>query len=279
MKFNEIIKKMDFEEQDKKQLINYIGQYIAKMDDMAQTAYDGELPNFKICKYNPVMRLAVTLFMTEALYNQYQILQIPNSIFFNTIRDISQRSKDYKKDKGVLGLSKDDVIWFRHHMNMKLFTIGGLQFQIFHMVYLEEDGFMCFDDDIKQELPEGCPVLNIHIPKGSNITPNQCDEAFYRAKKFFDLYFPEHKWQAFLCYSWILYPKLKEVLPSESNLRQFANRFEIISSCTYSDQAVECIFGKKYMSDIDYPQNTSLQRSVLKDKTVMGFSSGIIRRY
>lgn len=279
MKFNEIIKKMNFKNEDKRQLIEYIEQHITKMNHIAQTAYDGELPNFKICKYNPLTRLASILFMTEALYNQYKVLQIPDELFFNTINDICQRSTAYKRDKGILGLSKDDVIWFRHHMNMKLFTIGVLQFQIFHMIYLEEDGFMHFDDSVKQEIPKGSPVLNVHIPKGSNITTLQCDEAFDNAKKFFDLYFPEHKWQAFLCYSWILYPKLKEILPFESNIRHFADRFEIISSCTYSEQAAECVFGKKYTSDKDCPQNTSLQRSVLKDKKIMGYSSGIIRRY
>ncbi|MGL5675079.1 MAG: acyltransferase domain-containing protein [Cellulosilyticaceae bacterium] len=278
MKFNEIIKKMNFENEDKDQVIGYIEQHITKMNHIAQTAYEGELPHFKICKYSPLTRLAGLLFMTEALYHQYKVLQIPDKFFFDTIDDISQRSISYKIDNGTLGLSKDDVIWFRHHMNMKLFTIGVLQFQLFHMIYLEEDGFMYFDDATKEQLPTGSPVLNVHIPKGSNITPFQCDEAFYNVKKFFALYFPEHKWSAFLCYSWLLYPKLKEILPPNSNIRQFADRFEIISSCTYSEQATECIFGKKYTCDKDYPQHTSLQRSVLNDKTTMGYSSGIIRR-
>ncbi|MGL5674962.1 MAG: acyltransferase domain-containing protein [Cellulosilyticaceae bacterium] len=278
MKFNEIIKKMNFKNEDKKQLIEYIEQHIAEMNHIGQTAYDGELPNFKICKHNPLTRLAGILFMTEYLYHQYKVLKIPDDVFFNTIDDITQRSIVYKVDQGTLGLSKDDVIWFRHHMNMKLFTIGVLQFQIFHMVYLE-DGFMHFHDSIKQEIPTGSPVLNVHIPKGSEITTNECDKAFYDAKIFFDSYFPKHKWQAFLCYSWMLYPKLKEVLALNSNIRHFANRFEIISSCPYSEQAEECIFGQKYTNDKDYPQTTSLQRSVLADKTTMGFSSGIIRRY
>lgn len=279
MKFDEIINKMDFKSQDKKQLIDYISTHITKMHTIAHTSYDGEIPHFKICQYKPLTRLACILFMTEGLYHHYKHLQIPDEIFFNTIHDISQRSNEFKKNRGVLGLSKDDVIWFRHHMKLKLFTIGVLQFQMFHMVYLEEDNFMHFDDSIKQEIPKGTPVLNVHIPKGSNITTSQCNEDFCNAKKFFELYFPEHKWQAFLCYSWLLYPKLQEILPLDSNIRQFASRFEIISSCTYSTQAVECIFGKKYRSNKDYPQHTRLQRSALNDKTVMGFSSGIIRRY
>ena len=58
------------------------------------------------------------------------------------------------------------------------------------------------------------------------------------AKDFFATVFPEIKFKAFLCYSWLLYPPMVNRLPKESNIRQFADRFTIIGTCGEPEQAM-----------------------------------------
>ena len=61
-------------------------------------------------------------------------------MILDTCSDIALRAKLYEAKTGKPGLSKDDVIWFRHIHHASIFRLGPLQFQRFEMVYLDEEG-------------------------------------------------------------------------------------------------------------------------------------------
>ena len=138
-----------------KEIENAIRQKLNKdskqVSIIAETAYDGEDFDFALCKRMPLTRLAVLTQLLLSKYDEYRSKGLPNKIIFDTFRDVSLRAKLYFEDKGKVGLSKDDVIWFRHIMNIAIFKIGALQFQPFEMIYLDEatigEAYMVFSED------------------------------------------------------------------------------------------------------------------------------------
>ena len=96
------------------------------------------------------------------------------------------------------------------------------------------------------------------------------------AKDFFTQIYPETRFKAMVCYSWLLHSGLKGLIPPGSRILHFAENFEIISESGDRKQAVERIFGRRYRRKADYPQQTRLQREALRHLSKLGYALGII---
>lgn len=251
---------------------------VSLVKEIAEIAYHGEKFNFLLCKRMPLTRLAVVTYLLLRKYDDYKSKKIPDSIIYDTFRDVSFRAKLYYNRTDRVGISKDDVIWFRHIMNVNIFKVGTLQFQPFEMLYLDEEGigepYMTFTMEQKAALPAGTPVLNCHIPQGADLRDQPVEESLDDAKVFFSKYFPNVQYKAFLCYSWLLYPPMLQHLSNESNIQQFAKRFHIIGFCNDSEQAMENLWGN-VNSNIPC-EITSLQKMAAEHKERFGFACGII---
>jgi len=204
---------------------------------------------------------------------------LPEDVFRGAISDIALRQRLYHEKTGSIGLSRGDVIWFRHLFTLHIFKLGELQFQLFNMIYLDEEGcgeaYMSFSPAQKRLLPPDTPVLNIHIPAGAALCPAAVDHSFTLAGEFFPQYFPAHRARTFLCYSWLLYPGLRELLPEGCNILRFAARFQIIAQLPDREEAMERIFGGRRRAKKDYPQSTTLQRTALLHPEGIGYACGI----
>ncbi len=246
--------------------------------EIANTAYSGDNLSFSLCNRKPLTRLVVVIYLLTQKYAEYKALGVSDDIILDTFGDVSLRANLFFKKSGKIGLKKDDVIWFRHIMNVCIFKIGALQFQKFEMLYLDEatigEAYMAFEEIQKTRLPNGSPVINCHIQMDADISAVSVEASFARAKVFFAECFPAIRYKAFLCYSWLLYPPMLKRLPEESNIRQFAERFTIIGSCEDSEQAMENLFdnGKPNVSQ----KPTSLQKMAIDHKDILGFGCGII---
>lgn len=246
--------------------------------EIANTAYSGDNLSFSLCNRKPLTRLVVVIYLLTQKYAEYKALGVSDDIILDTFGDVSLRANLFFKKSGKIGLKKDDVIWFRHIMNVCIFKIGALQFQKFEMLYLDEatigEAYMAFEEIQKTRLPNGSPVINCHIQRDADISAVSVEASFARAKVFFAECFPAIRYKAFLCYSWLLYPPMLKRLPEESNIRQFAERFTIIGSCEDSEQAMENLFdnGKPNVSQ----KPTSLQKMAIDHKDILGFGCGII---
>lgn len=242
-------------------------------------AYLGTAPDFPICSRSPLERLVLLCRKLTDVERHFQVRCIPREIYLSTISDLSLRLELYQQRTKRLGLSKDDVIWFRHLVHGHMFKLHSLQFQLFHMVYLDAEGcgedYMTFDPAQKVLLPPGTPVLNVHVQKGADLSFEAVEQSFYMARTFFPRYFPEHGTQAFLCYSWLLYPGLQDLLCSQSHILQFARRFQVIGQARDSREAIRRIYGKRYPRLADYPQGTTLQRKALGHFSLLGEACGI----
>ena len=249
------------------------------ISEKAFDAYKGDNFDFALCRRMPLTRLTVITFLLRQKYGQYKEKGVSDGIIFDTFRDVSLRAALYHERMGKVGLGKEDVIWFRHVMNVGIFKIGVLQFQPFEMIYLDEETvgerYMKFSPEQKAALPGGTPVVNCHIQRGADIEYNKVCRSMDDARKFFRAVFPDVSFRAFLCYSWLLYPKMTEQLPADSNIRRFASLFSVIGECDDSAQALENLFGAKKTE----PESakTSLQKLAAENIASFGYACGICR--
>lgn len=245
--------------------------------EIAASAYEGDGFDFALCRRMPHTRVAVVSFLLLQKYAEYKTRGVSDPIIFDTFRDVSLRAGLYYEKTGKIGISKEDVIWFRHIMNVNIFKIGVLQFQPLGMIYLDEETlgqpYMSFSQAQKATLPSGTPVINCHIQRNADLTPAKVGRSLREAKTFFRAVFPDRQFRAFLCYSWLLFPKMVENLPKTSNIRQFAHRFRVIGVCNDAKQAKENLFadGKRKAAQ----KATFLQKMAAEHRECLGFACGI----
>ena len=247
--------------------------------EIASIAYSGEGFDYLLCKRMPLTRLAVVTWLLQKTYGEYKAIGVADDIIFETFRDVTLRATLYYQKTEKVGISKEDVIWFRHLMNVNMFKVGVLQFQPFEMIYLDEETigehYMTFSKEQKLSLPNGAPVINCHIQRNADLSQDRVTASMQDAKNFFMQVFQRKRFQAFLCYSWLLYPQMAKNLSPGSKIRQFYQLFEIVGECNDSEQAIENLFvdGKRK----ELPQMSSLQKMAIEHLDWFGFACGIIR--
>lgn len=276
MTLKEILSRLEFSNEIRYQLEEKADSNAAIWKKIAKVAYQGENFDFLLCHRSPFERLAVVVFLMTEKYDSYRKLGISDDIIDDTFQDLTLRAEIYFKQTGKAGITEDDVVWFRHIMNAEIFKIGSIQFQCFRMLYLDgpqtEAFYMIYSDGVKKWLKPGTPVINCHIQQGADLSDESVTQSFDQACKFFKRYFPEKNYSYFLCYSWLLYPPMTTNLPLDSHIRNFAGRFQIIGTCTDTEQAM----GNLFTEGESGKQETCLQQMARLHPERFGFACGII---
>ena len=182
--------------------------------------------------------------MACEVYDKYLDLGISEVVFWDTFKDITLWCENYEREYGVIGLGAYE--WFYRHIDMTLFRFGRLQFEPMIMEYTISGG--------DYTIPQGTPVINIHIPQGEPLIWGECENSINQAVKIWGEDIP------FVCHSWLLYPNLNEVLSKNSNIREFSRHFNVIQIDFNEREAEWRIFGKVLKNISDYPEYTGLQR-------------------
>lgn len=193
-------------------------------------------------------QLFLYLFVRFAIdaYEAYRAKGIEDDVYFGTFHDIQVWCLNCKRDYGEYGI--EEYQWLQEHVRLALFQLGRLQFQPFVL-----DGDLVVEG---RKLHRDTIVLNVHIPEGEPLDPLKVAESFERARTFFRGVPP-----IFICNSWLLYPRLSDILPPESNIIRFQSFFTIAGSDLESRQAEERIFGKLQSDPSAYEASTTLQRN------------------
>ena len=165
---------------------------------------------------NGADNLIAYLYFCEALEKRYIEKGIPQSVLDATLADIPRWLDIWSGIEG--GLFLGELNWLWRHLDMRLFRLGELQF------YMTEK------------------ALEIHIPAGAKITPENCRESISLAKEFFAKYFPQYSYPHFTCHSWLLDKTLADFLSENSNIIKFQNMFDI-TDYDESDAVLRYIFG------------------------------------
>lgn len=224
---------------------------------------------------NAPMVLAVLLCAAEYTYAGYRERGIPEQYYYDMMQDITRWTENGRAEFGVPGFS--EIAWARNYITMSLFQLGRLQFQ-FSKVDLR--GKLGRQELEALPIPNGAPCLYIHIPKGEPLEREACLDSLRQAEAFFPRYYPDFAFQGFITHSWLLDPRLRELLPARSRILQFQELFEIIHVDNDDSHAAKRFIWYRTGGDIAaYPEDTSLQRAVkryLLDGGELGETFGMI---
>lgn len=107
------------------------------------------------------------------------------------------------------------------------------------------------------------PMISIHIPSDTVFSEANLDETFRAAKEFIATFYPEHANERAFCDSWIIAPKLRELLPETSGIIRFQNRFASIEETKRPDACLHWVFHCNVQTPLEeLPEDTSLQRKI-----------------
>lgn len=170
------------------------------------------------------------LYFCEKLKKQYEDKGISEEILLDTLKDIVRWNNTWSDVKNELYLGECE--WLKHHLSMKLFKLGRLQF------YMAKAEHAIPSKGLKK----GDNVVEIHIPSVGPLLKSECEKSIDMAREFFAKYYPEFEYKCFTCHSWLLDGTLKEILNSSSNILEFQSMFEIFESDP-TNEIIRYVFG------------------------------------
>lgn len=264
--------------------IEYIrSEFPEEFTPLINEPYQYDFPDNPLINLSVKERLFALLHELISLKKFFDSKNIPENIFYDSIQDLSFRINRYYNKYGLYGLSERDALWLRFIYKGEIFDLGSLRFQKFHFSYAEIErqdyDYMPLSDEMKERFPEGEPVINVHITTDADLRPQKIEESFKQAQSFFKTYFPEHEYSVFTCRTWMLYPPTQEILAPESNIKAFANLFEIIATNQNTKQALDRIYETSNLSEIEQMEKTSsLAEVAYKKLDKLGVAAGVIPR-
>ena len=175
---------------------------------------------------------------------------ISDKIYTDTMSVLTVMVNEYYTIHGIYGFNSLRWIW--RQLSGTLFRLGTLEFEM-----IRYDG-----DDATGRLEKNTPLLSVHIPSNAVLSREEIDKSYAWAREFFSN--TEYANAPFYCWSWLLSPKLREMLPESSGILRFMNDYEIISEVPNSNSANIRVFKKLYHSPESLPEDTTLQRNLKK---------------
>lgn len=243
--------------------------------------YHSKLEKNPLLNLNASERLIESLAHLLNLKKYYVDRDIPLHYFYKSIYDLFYRLERYYANEGIYGLSKQDLKWLQPLFKAEIFNLGSLRFQRFYFsnkeIERESYDYMPLSDKWKERFPENTPVINIHILKNTDLSPDKIDESLDLARCFFKKYFPKHCYEVFVCRTWLLYPPTRDILSMDSNIAAFSKRFEIIAQNQNPNQALDRIYGSSDLDEIKkLKKQSSLEVIAYKNLDKLGVGAGII---
>lgn len=111
----------------------------------------------------------------------------------------------------------------------------------------------------------GDDVINFHIPRGANFDSAHLEKSMEEGEALTRRYYPECDFKKIVCTSWMLDPKLLDILPEGSKIAYFIRHFILHPSM---DNAGVACMGYVWpgidLPTEELPENTSLQRGIKK---------------
>ncbi len=211
--------------------------------------------------------LLLFLCLTRTLLERYRAEGIPEEIFADSVADLRWKLDECLEVYGICGAFVGE--WFPGFFRMQRFAIGRLQYEWYPFGHTyEKNGISLKPND---------RVLYLHIPRtGTPLAEKACDDSIRRAAEFFRSRYGIAGPLAFVCDSWLLYPPNRTILPEQSNIRCFMERFEIISSGEYGEDHPDLwrLFDRQYTGDPrTLPYDSSLRRAYV-DHLMQGGKTG-----
>ncbi|GCB50275.1 acyltransferase domain-containing protein [Streptomyces sp. NL15-2K] len=184
---------------------------------------------------------------------------IPADVSRRTLTDLGRNMAVHRRRHGTTGAQAPR--WLTRHFRGELYQLGRLQFE--RARHGERTARVLAAAGL--DVAPGTLCLNLHIPDFLGpLSPAACDRALALAGEFFARHYPEEKYRAALCHSWLLDPQLKRYLPADSNVVRFQERFRIAREDTEpaDTEPVQFVFGDPELPVESLPRRTSVERAV-----------------
>lgn len=180
--------------------------------------------------------------LTAALKTRerYRDKAIPDGVYLKTMQCFSRFVKEHRESYGYYGF--DRSFWTGRQLSMQLFRLGELEYE--------------------KSVFRGADAISVHIPSDADLSPAAIDASLRQARDFFAKYFPAYACATYYCCSWLLSPALKKLLPAQSKILLFQRRFNILSTDEAPESYKQWVFKNKNLAPEDFPENTSLQKSM-----------------
>ncbi len=204
----------------------------------------------------------------------YEINGLDKNIFYDSIDDLRISMMECYNLYEIWGTHYGR--WQMGFCNMELITFGRLQFGISNL--------WCDYDKKDFHVKKNDRVIETHIPSGKPLNHDECLESYAKAEAYYRKKYSQDfgdKAIPVVCFSWFLYPPIKEALVDNGNIISFINDYDIFNSDSRNnDKDLWRVFGKDYKkAPEELPQNTVLQRNIAKwllKGNHLGYGHGIL---
>ncbi len=114
---------------------------------------------------------------------------------------------------------------------------------------------------------KGDNVMKVHIPYGGRLEKSEVENSYIRAREIFAKCYPEIKFKNFVITCWMLSPELRDILPGESNIISFQNKYNIYPVKSTALDALMYVYNFRGASpdELDFaslPETNSLRKGV-----------------
>ncbi len=194
--------------------------------------------------------LLVFMCMTRHLRTVYADRGLDMQIYRDSVLDLKWKLEECKAVKGICGSFV--APWFCGFFDLSRFALGRLQFEIITTWQdYEKNGVRLQADKSR--------VINVHIPRtGTPLDKESCDKAYAQAREFFKEQVGESC--PFVCFSWLLYPENKSILPPHTNTYRFMSEYDIIGWEDNDGEDLWRLFDTDEKDPDKLPVDTSMRR-------------------
>lgn len=233
---------------------------------------DRDNPTESMSKINdPALNLLYYLYRCQDIAEKYNALGIDYQIFSDTMYDLVTWEENYHRLSGAFGIT--EIYWLNNHITFNIFHLNRLQFVFDKAKY----------DSEKYNFKKGDAILAVHIPRRGKLDCDLCARSYSQAAEFFKKTFPDYKYKAITCNSWLLDYNLKSMLGENSNILKFQKDYDVILYDS-NNSAIRFIFGDgvKGKSYDEYPADTDFMKKALeflKSGGVFNAGYGILKTF
>lgn len=216
------------------------------------------------------LKLLFCILLTPALHRLYRNSGYSDTLFDDAVFDLKWKSVECEKLKGITGIFCFDFMY--PLFALERFTLGRLQ-------YKTEIASRAISTN-RIHLSEGDAYLNVRIPSSGPLTRELLADSYGQAREFFSKRLAGKR-AVIECTSWLLFPRHRELLPPSSNIRRFAEDFELYDSGESKDgKDLWRIFYKNAKNPPEQlPRSTTLERvyaDLLMRGELPGWGSGVL---
>ena len=171
-------------------------------------------------------------------------------IYKDSVLDLKWKLEECKAVKGICGSFVSP--WFCGFFDLSRFALGRLQFEVITTWQDYKKGNVKLERDKSK-------VINVHIPRtGTPLDKESCDKSYALARAFFKEQVGENG--PFVCYSWLLYPENKNILPPHTNTYRFMSEYDIIGWENNHGEDLWRLFDTEEKNPDRLPTDSSLRR-------------------